>query len=97
VQLPRPWSTVESHSEKSALERELSRELKTEHPLFGVPVAVIARRHDRDDVLFEIQDGSERIAEVHLTYAHEREEPPWPMTSLFATLAAWVESGSEGT
>ncbi len=92
---PYPWSPIEFPDDKPVFEAELLRELKAGHPLFGVPVSVIGRRYDQDDVLFALQDGSERIAEVHLTWAGEREKPPWPSASLFESFAAWVESVRE--
>lgn len=41
------------------MERELNRELSPGHPLFGLPVETLARRHDCDDVLFALTDGTE--------------------------------------
>lgn len=90
VEWPFPWSPIE-FDDKLNFEAELLRELKPEHPLFGVPVSALGRRYDHDDVLFGLQDGSGRIAEVHLSWAGERENPPWPDTSLFESFAAWVE------
>jgi hypothetical protein len=95
VHWPYPFSPVAHPEDKLALEAELRRELKAGHPLFGLPVAAIGRRYDQDDVLFEILDGSGRVAEVHLTWAGEREKPPWPGTVLFDSFAEWVETVRE--
>jgi hypothetical protein len=74
------------------LEAELRRELKPGHPLYGLPVAAIGRHQAQDDVLFELLDGSGRFAAVHLTWAGEKEKPPWPGTALFHSFAEWAES-----
>jgi hypothetical protein len=92
VEWPPPFSPIEYPEDKPAFEAELQRELKPGHALFGIPVAAIGRRYDQDDVLFELLDGSGRVAEVHLTWAGEHERPPWPGTALFGSFADWVES-----
>ena len=60
------------------------------HVLFGLPVSPVARRQDRDDVLFTLEDGSGRVAVVHLTYKNET-EPLWPRTSFFPDLDSWLQ------
>jgi len=91
-QLRYPFSSIEYAEDKTAFEAELLRESKPGHALFGIPVAAIGRRYDQDDVLFELLDGSGRVAEVHLTWTGERERPPWPGTTLFASFEDWAES-----
>jgi hypothetical protein len=88
-----PWHSVEDPARVAGMERELARELSAGHPLYGLPVRTLARRQDCDDVLFAIEDGSERVALVHLTWAHGPELPPWPATSVFPSLSAWVADG----
>ncbi len=76
------------------MERELKRELSADHLLFGLPVKTLARRQDRDDVLFALQDGTGRVAVVHLTWTRSPpERPPWPDTTLFPSLENWVAKG----
>ena len=82
-----PWH--EAHD--ASLVAELSRELARGHVLFGIPVKVLARRHDRDDVLFELADGSSRLAQVHLTFQVESSSA-WPSARLFPDWDAWLES-----
>lgn len=77
------------------MEVELQKELKEGHPLFGLPVAAVAERRGSDDVLFEILDGTGRFADVHLTWAGEREKPPWPVFSVFGNVAEWVEAAKK--
>ena len=95
MEWPYPFSPIEHPEDRPAFEVELQRELKPGHSLFGLPVAAIGRSYDQHDVLFELRDGSGRVAEVHLTWAGEKEKPPWPGTALFDSLAAWVEAVRE--
>ena len=80
-----PWFNVND----PRLGDELRRELPSGHVLAGLPVVARARRQDRDDVLFELLDGSGRFAQVHLTYQAES-DPRWPTTTIFPTEADWV-------
>jgi hypothetical protein len=90
-----PWHSVgDDPTQVAGMERELQRELSAGHPLFGVPVKTLARRQDCDDVLFALQDGTERVAVVHLTWTQRPpDRPPWPATTLFPNLQTW---GAEG-
>ena len=79
-----PWVADGS----AALVGELRRELPAGPVLHGVPVAPIARRQDTDDVLFALNDGTGRVAMVHLTWAVES-DPAWPATSVYSSLESW--------
>jgi hypothetical protein len=92
VQWIEPWQPIETPSEADALRPELNRELPPSHPLSGLPLRAIGRRRDGDDVLFAIEDGSGRVASVHLTWRAAREVLPWPTTTLYKDLSAWVEA-----
>ena len=87
-----PWHSVSDDPvQVVGMERELQRELSPGHPLFGVPIQTLARRQDRDDVLFAVQDGTGRVAVVHLTWTQNPpENPPWPDTTVFANLGTWA-------
>jgi hypothetical protein len=87
---PDTWFPIEFASDKQALVAELLREVQPGHPLHGLQITAIGRRYGRDDVLFLLQDGSDRVAEVHLTWVGERERPPWPHTLLFPSFKAWL-------
>ena len=50
----------------------LRRELSAGHPLYDMPTRAVGRRQDCDDVLFSIEDGSGRVAVVHLTWTQRR-------------------------
>lgn len=73
-----PWFAESSQQAAS----ELAREVRPGHPLWQVPVRVLARRQDSDDVLFAVDDGTGRVAVVHLTYQVEQ-DPRWPSVTLF--------------
>lgn len=87
-----PWSPVEVFGERLAqgLLRQLLIELPPGHALYGVPVKVVARGNG-DDVLFGLLDGSNRVADVHLTWSKTQERLPWPGADLYASLQDWSE------
>lgn len=86
-----PWSVVEGH-DRDAREKELVREVASGHVLFGRPARALARRHDRDDVLFEMTDSGE-CAVVHLTWTRARRDPPpYPLTEIHATVSSWAST-----
>jgi hypothetical protein len=74
-----PWHSVsDAPVQVAGMERELQREFSLGHLLFGMPVKTFARRQDCDDVLFAVQDGTGRVAVVHLTWTQSPSEcPPW--------------------
>ncbi len=87
IEFAEPWFA----DGNPALIDELRRELVSGHVLFGTPVSAVARRRDRDDVLYALEDGSGRVAVVHLTWSAEA-DPAWPATELFTDLASWAEA-----
>jgi hypothetical protein len=88
-----PWRHVaaERPDLAAAYEREMQAELGAGHPLFGVPVAAVAKHDGSDDVLFRVLDGSGRVAVVHLTWARHPEPPPRPATEFFPGIDAFAE------
>jgi hypothetical protein len=86
-----PWHSASDDPDQVAgMERELQCELSPGHPLYGMPVKTLARRQDCDDVLFAVQDGTGRVAVVHLTWTQSPPDcPPWPHTTLFPNLETW--------
>jgi hypothetical protein len=87
-----PWGPLAPAA--GDLRAELHRELSPSHPLFGVTVAAIGRRSDCDDVLFQLLDGSNRVAVVHLTWRGRPEEDSrWPDTVVYGSLQDWVDRG----
>jgi hypothetical protein len=90
-----PWQPIETPSEAEELLAELSRELPPAHPLSGLSLRAIGRRGDGDDVLFSIDDGTRRVASVHLTWRASQEILPWPTTTLYEDLSAWAHAARE--
>lgn len=92
VEWPVPWQhAADDPTQVAGMERELQREVAAGHPLFGLPVRTLARRRDCDDVLFAVEDGTGRVAVVHLTWTpRPPERPPWPHTVVLPSLAAWL-------
>ena len=91
IQWCEPWVEVSDGAARRKLERELKRELAPPHPLFGRSVEAVARRIDRDDVLFAINNGSE-LAVVHLTWTSSPpDSPPWPAARVFASVDEFVQ------
>lgn len=63
---------------------ELKKELNKLHVLYGIQLKALARRLDRDDVLFLLLEGTERYAVVHLSWiGKEEKEPQYPLTRLY--------------
>jgi hypothetical protein len=90
-----PWHSVaDNPTQVAGMERELARELSVGHPLYGLPVRTLGRRQDCDDVLFAVDDGTGRVAVVHLTWTQSPPENlPWPQTVVYSSFDAWVIEG----
>ncbi|WP_029913258.1 hypothetical protein [Pelobacter seleniigenes] len=87
-----PWCSVMQMGEQIAQswQRQLQIEVLPGHSLFGKPVKLLARGNG-DDALFEILDGSGRVANVHLTWSKSQERLPWPRTDIYSGLQDWGE------
>lgn len=86
-----PWSpaTTLTHDAYLAWSAQLSIETPPGHPLYAIPTKLLAR-HSCHDALFEILDGSGRVAHVHLTWRMGMDRLPLPDTKIFASLQEWV-------
>ncbi len=83
-----PWYPIDDPAICRGLEDQLRHEISDRHVLAHQTVRLIARREDTDDALFALEGG--RIAEVHMTWSKSKEQDPrWPVTAVFETLAAW--------
>jgi hypothetical protein len=81
---PEPWAAITDAETAQANEAELQRELPEGHVLAGESVHAIARRQDRDDILFAL--SRDRWAIVHLTWRGAREpDQRWPTAVLLAS------------
>lgn len=83
LQFKPPWEDIIEYPQdiRTALLKELKKELHRKHPLYKFKVILIGRRQDNDDILLALEDG--RIARVHLTWSGGREHGPWPATRIF--------------
>lgn len=87
-----PWCSTEDADDnyRNAFSRQLQLEIAPDHAMFGLTSRLIGRGQG-DDALFEILDGTGRVAVVHLTWARTQERPPWPITSFYSSLLEWAE------
>ncbi|TVX96308.1 hypothetical protein [Cohnella terricola] len=70
---------------------ELYDELSNNHILYGAELHVIARRLDKDEVLFQFQEDSNKYVQVHLTWKQDKESnPTWPRFIIFNSIEEWV-------
>ena len=91
-----PWQPFDEPSHVEAFEAEFQRRVRAGPlPLRLAPVR-IARRPDRDDALFSVEDGSGRVAWVHLTRLGRQERLPWPIARIYDGVAAWVAHQRRG-
>jgi hypothetical protein len=89
-----PWSELDNEDERKSLENQLVREVGPKHVLFGQRPKLVARRYDRDDALFLLDDG--RLADVHLTWRRDMEpDPRWPSCGLFDSIEEWAREVME--
>jgi hypothetical protein len=83
-QLLSPWESIDP-AKSTKFEDEYAVEIGKAHPLYGVPVKAIARRVDRDDVLFRLLRHLCDYAVVHLTWSGREEVGPmWPALEIYA-------------
>jgi hypothetical protein len=87
-----PWRSTAGEDEDfhKRFARQLQLEVGPGHDLFGLPAYLIGRGNG-DDALFEISDGTGRVAVVHLTWGRTAEQPPWPITNIYPNVEAWAE------
>ncbi|MDP9606446.1 UNVERIFIED_ORG: hypothetical protein J2W38_006266 [Variovorax paradoxus] len=87
-----PWWSPENLGEQfqENFKKQLEREMPTGHCMHGLPVRLLARGNG-DDALFEILDGSGRVADVHLTWSRSQQRLPWPGATIYQSLDEWAE------
>ena len=84
------WSTDEQDAFfHQTFLNQLKIEVGPDHVMYGLPVRMIGRDGGSDDTLFEILDGSGRLALVHLTWKKGQEPLPWPLTAFFPNFEAF--------
>lgn len=75
-----PWWLITKSMEKF-LNEELKKELLPKHILYGKEAIAVAKREDKDEVVFWIKELN-RYAVVHLSYSKEASSK-FPITYLF--------------
>ena len=87
-----PWrSTAPLDSRYHAnLVKQLTLEVAPGHQMYELPVKLIGKGNG-DDALFEVLDGSNRVAVVHLTWSKTREKLPWPRTEIYENIEKFVQ------
>jgi hypothetical protein len=95
MQWPSGWASFERGAIDDHYVREYRREASIDRVLAKVPLRTIGIGK-ADDVLFELLDGSGRLAAVHLTFSAIREaDPQWPDTQLYNDWDHFVREGSD--
>jgi predicted CopG family antitoxin len=88
-----PWILIDNGE---IYETELCKEVSQGHLLFQIKVKAIARRRDRDDVLFEMKSNQYSFALVHITWSGKKEKDiKWPYTEFFKTWDEWESKMKE--
>ncbi|MCP3993897.1 MAG: hypothetical protein GY722_02375 [bacterium] len=85
IDFEKPWVAIKGE-DADGLAEELRREVSKGHPLHGVPVRAIAENDETyDDFLFSLEDGTGRVAFVHLTWKKES-SPEFPFTQIYQSV-----------
>jgi len=92
IRILEPWRVLAASTEGMArvLSDRLADQVPEGHLLYGLKATALATRCDRDDVLFEVEGGTARLAVVHMTWRKET-DPHWPTTTLFDSWDQWVQ------
>src|SRR5262245_13690070 len=91
VNLPDPWYRIADENLRVALEAELKKELGPAHCLANVPLKIIAKRDDKDDVLAVLDGG--RVAQIHMTWSGQPEaDPRWPASVIYNSMNDWMSA-----
>lgn len=88
-----PWRPIDDPDLAQVFEEELAREIAPEHPLANLPLRAIGQHTMTSEFLFRIDDGSDRVALVRLTWTGRREKPPWPESRFYENEADWMTNG----
>jgi hypothetical protein len=92
--LPEGWSLLDVDDAMRLLD-ELRRETSSAHALHGRRLLPLARRVDRDDVLYQELSPNGALWLVHLTWRPEK-DPQWPAASPSRDLVAFHEHDDPG-
>lgn len=82
-----PWISEYS----STYLEELYKEISEDHLLYGIALNVVARRLDKDEVLFQFKENSNKYVQVHLTWKKDKEiDPKWPKSRVYNSFEDWA-------
>jgi hypothetical protein len=84
-----PWRKI-PEDRRLGYQTELMKEVGPGHPLWDVPLRVCATRTDGNEIMCSIDDGSKRVAVVHLTWSGVSESPRYPTTRFFGTFERFI-------
>ena len=82
------WTDVRDSAEAQELEGELVREVSLAHVLAGRPMATVAARKLRKEVIFKLTEEN-RWVWVHLTWRPET-DPRWPSSVICDSWASLI-------
>jgi hypothetical protein len=88
-----PWRPIDDPDLARVFEEELARELASNHLLANLALRAIGQHSMRDEFLFRLDDGTNRVALVRLTWTGRREKPPWPESRIYENEADWMANG----
>lgn len=81
-----PWIPERS----KAFIEELNKEMAKQHVLYNEELEVVARRTDKDDVLFRFKKSTDKYVQVHLTWKmREENNPHWPRFQIHNSFEDW--------
>ena len=92
---PPGWRKIREQAADSARQAILQTTIFG-HPLFALPLRAVAEG-GCGLTLFEVLDGTGRVAVVEVPYGSPRETPPEPATLVFADFAAWLRDEDRGS
>lgn len=82
------WEKIDDSDLQVVLNNELQKELDVGHELHGCTLNAIMR--NMYDVLYQFA-GSEKVADVHLTFCASKDIPPFPLSSIYDGLDEWFD------
>jgi tetratricopeptide (TPR) repeat protein len=86
-----PWFSTDEETEgyHDGFLNRLQAAVGPEHVLYGLPMRLRGHSSRLSNTLFEILDGTGRLAVVHLTRTEAREPPPSPKTTIYPNFEAF--------
>ncbi len=93
MEWPARWEPFADGTPDDRLVREFRREAPPGHVLADVSLRTVGTNHV-DNVLFELLDGSGRLAAVHLTFNRET-DPRWPDTAVYDSWEHFQREGED--